>query len=82
MKTIRAIIIEPIQATISRMRTRRRNEATYRTLKHAFHGMTLNSMGKLYGVKRIQGESNSSYERRLLNHAKENPPKIERGVKR
>lgn len=39
---------------------------TARNLKEAMHGMTLNSIGALYGCTREKGEGNRSYERRIL----------------
>ena len=39
---------------------------TYRTLKDAMHGMTLNTLGPIYGVERYPGEINRHFERRIL----------------
>lgn len=44
---------------------------TYRTLKDAMHGMTLNTIGPVYGVERQAGEPNWCYERRILAKAAE-----------
>ena len=41
----------------------------YRKFKKAFYGLTLNSVGPLYGVERINGESHRMYERRILKVA-------------
>ena len=47
-------------------------------LKHAFHGMTLNAMGRLYGVERKRREGNMSYEWRILKYGSTHLPKTER----
>ena len=41
----------------------------YHKFKRAFYGLTLTSIGPLYGVQRITGESHRSYERRILKVA-------------
>lgn len=41
-----------------------------RTLRKAMEGMTLNSIGPIYGVKRQQGEKNRSFKRRILKAAR------------
>ena len=48
---------------------------TYRKLKMAFHGFTLNSMGKLYDMPREKGEKDRHYEHRLLRKASKTAPK-------
>ena len=48
----------------------------YRVLKRALHGMTLNHIGKLYGVRRKNGEDNRRYERRILKVAKAKAPDL------
>ena len=53
--------------------TRRR---TYKTLKSAMHGMTLNTIGRLYDVERERNEDNRSYERRILKVASKRAPDI------
>lgn len=50
---------------------RQAREAAYRikaalTLKSAMHGMTLNTLGPVYGVERFPGEPNRHYEQRIL----------------
>lgn len=37
-----------------------------RTLKSSMHGMTLNTLGPVYGVERQPGEFNRHYEQRIL----------------
>lgn len=37
-----------------------------RTLKSSMHGMTLNTLGPIYGVERQSGEINRHYEQRIL----------------
>ena len=49
--------------TISEWIRRRR---AVRDLKQAAHGLTLNSIGPLYGCHRAKGESNKEYERRIM----------------
>mgnify|MGYP006958176373 CR=1 FL=1 len=39
---------------------------TYKTLKDAMHGMTLNTIGPIYGVERLPGETNRYFEFRIL----------------
>lgn len=46
-----------------------RQHHTYRTLKDAMHGMTLNTIGPIYGVDRRPGEPNRIYELRILKAA-------------
>lgn len=41
-----------------------------RTLREAMEGMTLNSVGPIYGVKRQQGEKNRPFKRRILKAAR------------
>lgn len=43
--------------------------STCRTLKIAMHGMTLNTIGPVYGVERQPGEPNHIYEIRILKAA-------------
>lgn len=42
---------------------------TARTLKQTMHGMTLNSVGPVFGVIRQPGEGNHSYESRIMRTA-------------
>ena len=51
------------KVTFKEWRIRRK---TARALKRAMHGMTLNSIGPIYGCHRKTGESNWKYERRIL----------------
>lgn len=46
-----------------------RRRKIVRTLKSAMHGLTLNSIGPLYGCKRKSGEDNRSFEKRILKTA-------------
>lgn len=41
-----------------------------RTLWEAMHGLTLNSVGPIYGVQRKAGEPNKDYERRIMKAAR------------
>lgn len=52
-----------------RIRELDRKRHTYRTLKDAMHGMTLNTIGPIYGVDRRPGEPNRIYELRILKAA-------------
>lgn len=47
-----------------------RRQKIARTLRKAMEGMTLNSIGPIYGVKRQQGEKNRSFKRRILKAAR------------
>lgn len=51
-----------------RERERRRRAA--RSLWDSMEGLTLNSIGPIYGVRRQQGEKNRSYKRRILKAAR------------
>jgi len=46
----------------------------YHTLKSAMHGMTLNTIGRLYEVERQKNEDNHSYEKRILKVASRRAP--------
>ena len=52
--------------TLRKIRDRFR---AYYMLKQAVHGMTLNTIGPIYGVERRPGESNGHYESRILLEA-------------
>lgn len=41
----------------------------YRKYRQAFYGLTLNTIGPMYGVQREKGEPNRHYERRILKVA-------------
>lgn len=58
-------------------------QRNYHKFKRAFYGLTLNSIGPLYGVQRDKGESHRSYERRILKVAcrREPEPIIDRMTK-
>ena len=51
---------------IRRLREAARRIHTALTLKDAMHGMTLNTLGPIYGVERQSGEINRHYEQRIL----------------
>lgn len=48
----------------------KRRQKIARTLWEAMHGLTLNSVGPIYGVQRKAGELNKDYERRILKAAR------------
>lgn len=48
----------------------RRRKKIARTVWDAMEGLTLNSVGPIYGVKRQPGENNRSYKRRILRAAR------------
>ena len=52
----------------------------YRTLKSAMHGMTLNTIGKLYEVERQKNEDNRSYEKRILKVASRCAPNFHKAT--
>lgn len=52
---------------------------TYLTLRRAQKALTLNGLGRLYGVPRRKGESNRRYERRILTTASRRPPNLNGG---
>ena len=51
-------------------RERKRRRKVARVLWDAMHGLTLNSIGPIYGVSRKPGELNKEYERRILKAAR------------
>ena len=51
---------------IRRLREAARRIHTALTLKDAMRGMTLNTLGPIYGVERQSGEINRHYEQRIL----------------
>lgn len=53
-----------------RYREWKRRRKIARTLWEAMHGLTLNSVGPIYGVQRKAGELNKDYERRILKAAR------------
>lgn len=56
--------------TRRRIREWKRRRKISRTLWEAMDGMTLNSIGPIYGVKRQQGEKNRDYKHRILKAAR------------
>ncbi len=63
------IITEFYRFQIWRMKRKRRRN-TAKTLKYSMEGMTLNAIGPIYGVKRVPGEKNRRYKRRILKAAR------------
>ena len=53
-----------------RLREWKRRRMTARALWQAMEGLTLNSVGPIYCVKRLPGESNKSYKRRICKAAR------------
>lgn len=53
-----------------RIRAARCRQKIARTLRSSMEGLTLNSVGPIYGVKRQPGENNRSYKRRILRAAR------------
>lgn len=51
-------------------RERERRRRIARSLWDSMEGLTLNSIGPIYGVRRQQGEKNRSYKRRILKAAR------------
>ena len=60
--------------------TRLARRHAYYTLKSAMHGMTLNTIGKLYEVERQKDEDNRSYERRILKVASRRAPDFKKAT--
>lgn len=58
-----------IGRTSKRCQEWKRRRKIARTLWEAMHGLTLNSVGPIYGVQRKAGELNKDYERRILKAA-------------
>ncbi|WP_455619624.1 tyro protein tyrosine kinase-binding protein [Eisenbergiella sp.] len=74
-------VLALLSKTRLRIREWKRRRKISRTLWEAMEGLTLNSIGPIYGVKRQQGEQNRSYKRRILKAARtvdtvnvQNPP--------
>ena len=60
----------PIAKICRRYREWKRRKKVAHTLWDAMHGLTLNSVGPIYGVQRKAGEPNKEYERRILKAAR------------
>lgn len=54
-----------IGRTRKKIREYNRRRKISRTLDESMIGLTLNSVGPIYGIKRNKGESNSDYEKRI-----------------
>ena len=59
-----------LRNTRRRIREWKRCRKISRTLWEAMEGLTLNSIGPIYGVKRQPGEKSRSYKRRILKAAR------------
>ena len=64
-----AYLIELAAKLIRNLQEIRYQLHTYYALKDAMHGMTLNTIGPIYGVQRLSGEENKYFELRILAHA-------------
>ena len=53
-----------------RIREWKRRRNFTRVLREAMEGLTLNSVGPIYGIKRMPKEKNRSYKRRILKAAR------------
>ena len=60
-----AAILIWIGRTGKRIREYNRRRKISRTLDESMIGLTLNSVGPIYGIKRNKGESNNDYEKRI-----------------
>lgn len=58
-----------VKLLIRELREAYRRHKIARTLWEAMEGLTLNSVGPIYGVKRQPGEKNAPYKRRILKAA-------------
>lgn len=54
-----------IVRTVKKVREYNRRRKISRTLDESMIGLTLNSVGPIYGIKRNKGESNDDYEKRI-----------------
>ena len=69
IKRIIHIAVSSIHVAVMKVQLAILYRRNYRKFKKAFYGLTLNSVGPLYGVARIKGESHRMYERRILKVA-------------
>lgn len=63
-------VLTLINEARKRIREWRRRRKIAWTLRESMEGLTLNSIGPVYGVKRQPGEKNRSYKRRILKAAR------------
>ena len=63
-------VLALINEARKQIRERKRRRKIAWTLREAMEGLTLNSIGPIYGVKRQPGEKNRSYKRRILKAAR------------
>lgn len=63
-------VLALLSNTRRRIREWKRRRNISRTLWEAMDGMTLNSIGPIYGVKRQQDEKNRDYKHRILKAAR------------
>jgi len=63
------IAASEVQVAAMKVRLTFRYQSNYHKFKRAFYGLTLNSIGPLYGVRRKKGETHRAYERRILKVA-------------
>lgn len=61
------MIFDIVSGVFAGLVLRSRNKQKYQIMKKALHGLTLNKIGPMYGVQRTPGETNTAYERRILN---------------
>lgn len=63
-------VVELVRVARRRIREWKRRRKIAWTLRESMEGLTLNSIGPVYGVKRQPGEKNRSYKRRILKAAR------------
>lgn len=61
-----AVLARGLCWAIKRGREQKRRRKLARTLNEAMEGLTLNSVGPIYGVRRKPGEKNRDFKRRIL----------------
>ena len=65
-----AVVLALFKKAARKAREWKRRRKVARVLWDAMHGLTLNSIGPIYGVSRKPGEPNKEYERRILKAAR------------
>lgn len=65
-----AVFTRGLNRALKRLNERLRRRKVARTLCEAMEGLTLNSVGPIYGVKRKPGEQNRDFKRRILKAAR------------
>lgn len=64
--TLPGVFVRGLRWAIKRGQEWKRRRKLARTLNEAMEGLTLNSVGPIYGVRRKPGEKNREFKRRIL----------------